>query len=345
MIYIESDYMEGAHPQILKRLNETNLEKTTGYGEDGYCASAKEKIRETAGCPDAAVYFLIGGTQTNAVVLSSLLRPYQGVISAGSGHVCNHEAGAIERTGHKVIAIPHENGKISAEGIAATVKTWMEDGNRTHVVMPGAVYISQPTEYGTIYSLSELKAISEVCRSSGLYLYIDGARLAYALACPKNDADIKDIAALCDAFYIGGTKCGALLGEAVVFPHGDIVPGFFSYMKQSGAVLAKGRILGLQFDTLFSDNLYYEVGKPAMAAAARLRQYFAQMNITEVYGSPTNQIFVVWEDSKLDTLAQEVDYSYIERYDETHTVIRFCTSWATTDEDIDKLIEVMNGLI
>ncbi|MCR5236770.1 MAG: aminotransferase class V-fold PLP-dependent enzyme, partial [Lachnospiraceae bacterium] len=258
--------MEGAHPAILKKLVETNLERTAGYGYDDFSESARNKIREACAAPDADVYFLVGGTQTNAVMIDALLRPYQGVIAAKSGHISVHEAGAIEFGGHKVLEIDQRDGKIAVEDIERIIREYRQDENRDHMVMPGMVYISQPTEYGTLYSLTELKEISRVCRENHIPLYVDGARLAYALACPENDVTLKDLAMLCDAFYIGGTKCGALFGEAVVIPEHDYIPHLFTIIKQHGALLAKGRIAGLQFDTLFTGGLYDNIGKTAIEA-------------------------------------------------------------------------------
>ena len=250
------DYLEGAHPAILQRLCETNFAQTAGYGTDEYCESAREKIRAACGAPNAEIHFLVGGTQTNATVIDALLRSYEGVIAADTGHISVHEAGAIEFGGHKVLTLPQENGKITASQIRALLDQYEDDANRDHTVMPGMVYLSQPTEYGTLYSKKELAAISALCREKRLPLYIDGARLAYALACPENDVTLRDLAALCDIFYIGGTKCGALLGEAVVIPQPGLIPHFFTIIKQHGALLAKGRLLGIQFDTLFTDGLY-----------------------------------------------------------------------------------------
>ena len=261
------DYLEGAHPAILQRLCETNFAQTAGYGTDEYCESAREKIRAACGAPNAEIHFLVGGTQTNATVIDALLRSYEGVIAADTGHISVHEAGAIEFGGHKVLTLPQENGKITASQIRALLDRYEDDANRDHTVMPGMVYLSQPTEYGTLYSKKELAAISALCREKRLPLYIDGARLAYALACPENDVTLRDLAALCDIFYIGGTKCGALLGEAVVIPQPGLIPHFFTIIKQHGALLAKGRLLGIQFDTLFTDGLYERIGADAVRYA------------------------------------------------------------------------------
>ncbi|MCR4940190.1 MAG: low specificity L-threonine aldolase [Treponemataceae bacterium] len=337
-----SDYMEGAHPSILKRLADTNLEKTAGYGTDDYCEEARNKIRLECGCPAAAVHFLVGGTQANATVIDALLRLYQGVISADTGHINGHEAGAIEASGHKVLALPHLFGKLEAQKIKSYMDDFYNDDNHSHMVMPGMVYISQPTEYGTLYSLSELKAISEVCRQRHIPLYMDGARLAYALACPENDVTLKDIASLCDVFYIGGTKCGALFGEAVVLPQPSIIPEFFTIVKQHGALLAKGRILGLQFDALFTDNLYYQLGKNAIETADRLRKGLQTLNMTLYFPTPTNQIFVVMENEQMKKLSSCAGFGFWEKYDDKRTVVRFVTSWATTPEDVDTLLDSLS---
>lgn len=334
---LASDYLEGAHSKILEKLCETNLLQTSGYGTDEYCESAREKIRKACDAPNAAVHFLVGGTQTNATVIDSILRTYQGVIAADTGHINGHEAGAIELGGHKVLTIPHVDGKISAESVENLLKKYYGDENRDHVVMPGMVYISQPTEYGTIYSLKELTDLNKVCREYKIPLYVDGARLAYALGCKENDVTLADMARLCDAFYIGGTKCGALFGEAVVIPNPELIPHFFTIIKQHGALLAKGRILGIMFDTLFTDDLYMQIGKTAMAAADRLRDIMVKKGYSLAINSPTNQVFVVLDKAALDKLAAVVDYSFWEALDDGTTVIRLATSWATTMEQIDEL--------
>ena len=333
-----SDYMEGAHPAILKKLAETNLIKSAGYGLDEYSETAREKIRKACNAPEAEVHFLVGGTQTNATVIGALLASYQGVIAAETGHVSSHEAGAIEAGGHKVLTIPQTDGKISAEKVEEVLNTFKEDGNRDHMVMPGMVYISQPTEYGTLYNRQELEALSKVCRSNGIPLYLDGARLAYALACSANDVTLEDIAACCDAIYIGGTKCGALFGEAVVFPKPGLIPHFFTIIKQRGALLAKGRVLGIQFDVLFENDLYEHIGEPAIAAADKIREGLKENGIELYLDAPTNQVFCVVDNAFMEKLAQKVEFSFWEKKDETHTVIRFATSWATTMEDVDELI-------
>ena len=340
-LYFASDYMEGAHPAILNRLVQTNLEHTAGYGLDPYSESAREKIRAACQAPEADVFFLVGGTQTNATVIDALLRPWQGVVAAETGHIATHEAGAIEFGGHKVLTLPQIDGKLSAEVVARCVEAWKQDDNREHTVMPGMVYISQPTEYGTLYSLKELEALSAVCRGAGIYLYMDGARLAYALATPANDAALPDIARLCDAFYIGGTKCGALFGEAVVFPRPDTAPHFFTVVKQHGALLAKGRIAGIQFDTLFSGGLYDAIGKSAVEAADRIRAALDAKGYAQPFVAPTNQVFVALDPEKAATLSRRVEMGFWENLPDGRVVMRLATSWATTAEDVDALIEAL----
>lgn len=336
-----SDYLEGAHPAILQRLVETNLEKTPGYGEDEYSESARRRIRAACAAPEADVYFLVGGTQTNATVIDAMLRPYQGVIAAESGHISVHEAGAIELGGHKVLSLAQENGKLTAQAVERCAQGYWQDDNREHMVMPGLVYLSQPTEYGTLYSLSELEAIRAVCDRYSLSLYLDGARLAYALSCPENDVTLADLARLCDAFYIGGTKCGALFGEAVVFPQHDRVPHFFTIVKQHGALLAKGRIAGLQFDTLFTDGLYERLGRHAVAAADRLRAALRENGYELAFPAPTNQIFLVLDEAQREALSRRVEMSFWEKRADGRTVVRLATSWATAPEDVDALIALL----
>ena len=335
------DYMEGAHPQILKRLMETNLVKTPGYGLDDYSKSAKEKIRDACKAPDAEVFFLVGGTQTNVTMIDAILKSYEGVIAADTGHVSVHEAGAIEFGGHKVLTLPHHNGKINVRQIETLLDDYQNDANRDHMVMPGMVYLSHPTEYGTLYSQAELREISALCRSRNIPLYLDGARLAYALACPQNEITLADIAELCDAFYIGGTKCGALFGEAVVIPKAGWLPHLFTIIKQHGALLAKGRMLGIQFDELFTDYLYGRVGVPAIQAADRIRQILIQNGYTLCFDSPTNQVFCIIENTEMEQLAKKVEFGFWEKYDDSHTIIRFATSWATKMEDVEALCTVL----
>ncbi|MBQ6513459.1 MAG: low specificity L-threonine aldolase [Clostridia bacterium] len=340
-LFFASDYMEGAHPRILERLMETNLIKTEGYGLDAFSESARAKIRKACGTPEADVFFLVGGTQTNATMIDAMLRPYQGVIASEAGHISTHEAGAIEFGGHKVLTLPHHNGKLSADGIRDCIQGYLQDDNHEHMVMPGMVYISQPTEFGTLYSLEELERISAVCRENGVPLYLDGARLAYALACPENDVSLPDLGRLCDAFYIGGTKCGALFGEAVVIPRHQAIPHLFTIIKQHGALLAKGRIAGIQFDTLFTDGLYEQVGKTAIDAAGRIRRALEEKGYQLAFPSPTNQIFPVLDREKAKALSEKVEMSFWENRDEDHTVFRIATSWATGDDEVNRLIECL----
>lgn len=339
-----SDYMEGAHPNIINRLAETNMLKTAGYGLDQFCASAKSRIRKACKCPNADIFFLVGGTQTNETVIDAILKPWQGVIAPGSGHISVHEAGAIEFTGHKVLTLPHKFGKINSDDIEKLLEDFAADENRDHMVMPGMVYISQPTEYGTLYSLNELKDISSVCRKHSIPLYVDGARLAYALASHYNTVTLEDMAKLCDAFYIGGTKCGTLCGEAVVIPNQNIITNFFTIAKQHGALLAKGRLLGLQFDELFKDELYLKIGKSAIENAERITKAFSKYGYRLYFESPTNQIFVIVDDEIKNRIAEKVEFGFWEKYDDTHTVIRFAVSWATRDEEVDELIKIISSL-
>jgi len=339
-----SDYLEGAHPGILARLAEINFQKNTGYSMDVHCAAAREKIRSACACPDGEVHFLTGGTQTNAMIIKYLLPAYQGVIAPVSGHIATHEAGAIEHGGHKVMTVPEYNGKLTASDVEKLVKTFCADGNREHMVMPGMVYVSQPTESGTLYSLAELEAISKVCRENDLYLYVDGARLAYALACPANDVKLPDLARLCDVFYIGGTKCGALMGEAVVFPKPGLIPHFYTLTKQHGAMLAKGWLLGVQFDVLFADGFYEAIGENAVQFADAIRQKVTQKGWKLCFGSPTNQVFVELPDALLRKLEEKVSVSFWEKTDENHTIVRLATSWATRSEDVEKLLLVLDSI-
>ena len=341
MISFESDYTEGAHPQILKRLMETNLEQLSGYGADAYCESAREKIRAACGAPEAQVWFISGGTQTNQLVISSLLRSYEGVIAAETGHVNGHEAGAIEYTGHKVLQLPQVNGKLEAETVRRFLAGFYEDRNHEHMVFPGMVYISHPTEYGTLYSRAELEAMHGVCAEYGIPLYMDGARLAYGLMSRETDVPLRQIAELTDVFYIGGTKCGALLGEAVVFPRGDAPAHFLTLIKQHGALLAKGRAMGVQFDALFTDGLYEQLGRNAIDRAEQMKEVLRKKGCAFFLDSPTNQQFIVLEDARLAELQKKIRVSFWEKPDAEHTVVRLATSWATTEEQIQRLEEAL----
>ena len=341
MLSFENDYSEGAHPKILQRFIETNMEQVPGYGNDPYCESAKEKIREACKCPEAEIFFLVGGTQTNAVVIDSMLQAYEGVVSAQTGHVNAHEAGAIEYTGHKVLSIPQYEGKMKASDLEAYLKTFWQDESHEHMVFPGMVYISHPTEYGTLYSKQELTDLSAVCRRYEIPLYLDGARLGYGLMSKSTDVTLPDIAELCDVFYIGGTKVGALCGEAVVFTKHNMPKYFVTHVKQHGALLAKGRLAGVQFDTLFTDNLYFEISRHAIEMAELLKQGLAEKGYTFHLDSPTNQQFIVLDDEKYNELQKQVRCCFWEKPDDTHTVVRFATSWATPKENIDELMKLL----
>lgn len=337
MVSFENDYVEGAHPAVLQRLIDTNRERLPGYGADAYCARAAEKIREACACDKADVSFLTGGTQANAVVLSALLHSYEGVVAAETGHINGHEAGAIEYTGHKILALPQQAGKFSPEALERFVTGFYADENHAHMVHPGAVYLSYPTEYGTLYTRRELEAIAATCRRYGMRLFLDGARLGYGLASVEADVTLPDLARLADAFTIGGTKMGALCGEAVVFPSG--APShFLTTVKQHGALLAKGRLLGVQFDALFTDGLYLEIGRHALEMAARMKAIFAQKGYPLHLASPTNQQFVVLTDAQAERLREHVAFSFWERLDGGRMVARFATSWSTTPEDL-RLLE------
>ena len=343
MMHFDSDYLEGAHPEILKRLMETNMEKTSGYGTDIYCEEARKKIRKACNCPEAEVFFLMGGTQTNATVIDAMLARTEGVIAADTGHISIHEAGAIEASGHKVLALPHENGKLSADAVLKYIENFYADGNNEHMVAPGMVYISHPTEYGTLYTKKELEDISLICHKHEIPLYLDGARLGYALMAKDTDIALEDIASNCDAFYIGGTKVGALFGEAVVFTKPNRIKHFLTIVKQHGALLAKGRLLGIQFDTLFDNNLYFEISKNAIEMADKLKKVFEEKGYKFFLKTPTNQQFIILENEKMKHLSEKVTFSFWETLDENHSVVRFATSWATTEEDVEELREILKS--
>lgn len=325
------------HPLILEALVRTNMEKTTGYGLDEYCVKAREAVRKACNAPDADVHFLVGGTQTNATVIRALLHPHEGVLAAATGHIAVHESGAIEAGGHKVITLPHNCGKITAAQVEEYMAWFYADESFEHMVFPGMVYISLPTEYGTLYSLAELEAMAEVCRKWNLKLFVDGARLGYGLAAEGCDVTLADLARLCDVFYIGGTKCGAMFGEAVVMRKG-LSPHFFTIVKQQGALLAKGRILGIQFLTLFTDNLYLDIARHAVEQAARLKSAFVEKGYELYYDTPTNQIFVVLKKEQEKHLRELTTFTEWERLTDGRLVVRLATSWATKPEDIENLI-------
>lgn len=341
MLRLACDYQEGCHPKILERMVATNMESTAGYGMDPYCESAREKIKAACGNPDAVVHLLVGGTQTNATVIRSILRPCEGVVSVTTGHINGHEAGAIELGGHKVLTIPHVDGKMVAADLRRYLENVYKDAAWQHGVIPGMVYVSQATETGSVYTLAELTALSEVCRECKLPLFLDGARLGYALMSEGSDMTLEDIARLCDVFYIGGTKVGALLGEAVVFSNAALAKHFFTIMKQGGAVLAKGRLLGLQFDTLFTDNLYMEISRHAIDMAMKLKHGLKAKGYTFFTDSPSNQQFIVLDNEKMRELAKHVAFTQWALVDDDHTAIRLCTSWATTEETIDAVLSYL----
>lgn len=341
MIYFNNDYSEGCHSKVLDKLICTNMEQTPGYGEDVYCKKAADHIRRICENDALSVHFLVGGTQTNMTVIAAALRPHQGVICAESGHIHVHETGAVEATGHKILSLPSSDGKLTAEQIRKAVISHYSDSSAEHIVQPKMVYISNPTELGTIYTKADLTAISQVCREHRLYLFMDGARLGYGLTAKGNDLTMADIARLCDVFYIGGTKVGALFGEAVVFSNQGIQEDFRYLIKQRGGMLAKGRLLGLQFCALLEDGLYFEIAKKANCLADQIRQTLDALGYTYLVPGVTNQIFPILPDALLEKLAKDFSFSEQERIDESHRAIRFCTSWATTDENVAALCDAL----
>lgn len=345
MIRFNSDYLEGAHPRIMQRLMETNMQQTVGYGEDEYCDQARAMIRNICHAPKADVHLLVGGTQTNFTFLSAALRCYQGVICAETGHIAVHETGAVEATGHKVIALPQKNGKICAGQVSEYCRLHFADASHEHIVMPKVVYISQSTELGTVYTREELTAMRGVCDQWGLYLYIDGARMGYGLCSQGCDVDLPFIAEIADAFYIGGTKQGALFGEALVIVNDELKRDFRYVIKQKGGMLAKGRLLGVQFCELMRDDLYFELSRNAVALAMRLKNALLEKNIPFLVDSPSNQQFPILEDRIIEALSKSYSFSYQQRIDETHSAVRFCTSWATTQQQVDALIDDLRALL
>lgn len=341
MLHFDSDYMEGAHPKIIERLVRTNPEQTPGYGTDEYCESAKEKIKAACGIPDGEVYFLVGGTQTNATVIDSLLPPYGGVAAAYTGHIAVHEAGAVEASGHKVIALPDRDGKLTPQTLKDYLVSFHSDPSKDHMVYPGMVYISHPTEKGTLYTSDELAGLKEICNEYDIPLYLDGARLGYALVTEGTDITLPFIAENTDVFYIGGTKVGALFGEAVVVPRKGILKHFTTMIKRHGGLLAKGRLIGIQFDTLFTDNLYFEISKHALKMASILEQGFISKGYKMMYGAPSNQKFVLMDNETIEKLREKATFEFWEKYDNDRTVVRFVTSWATREEDARQLIDLL----
>ncbi len=341
MLNFACDYMQGCIPSILERLTQTNMEATVGYGYDSYSTSAKEKIKKACGLEEAEIRFLVGGTQANATVIDGLLRNYQGVISTTTGHIAVHESGAIEARNHKVITLEGVDAKVKASSVKEYMEKFLGDDTHPHMVQPGMIYISQPTEYGTLYSKQELEELRNICDTYHLYLYADGARLAYALGSEDNDVTLKDLAKYCDVFYIGGTKCGTLFGEAVVIPNKDLIPCFFTTIKQNGALLAKGRLLGIQFDEMFTNDLYFEAGKKAVQYAKKITKAFEDAGYEVYMPTYTNQLFINFEDGVLEKIKEKVATSFWEKTDDTHTLIRLATSWATTEEEVNELIDYL----
>lgn len=337
MLHFECDYTVGAHPAVLQKLIDTNLESLPGYGADDYCQSAKQKIAAACGNPNYAVELLTGGTQTNAIIIATMLQDYEGVISAETGHIHAHESGAVEYSGHKILTLPAHNGKIHADQLQNYLEVFHSDSNKEHMVFPGMVYISYPTEYGTLYSKKELEAIHKICRSYHIPLFIDGARLGYGLMSKQCDLTLPELAALCDVFYIGGTKVGALCGEAVVFTNCNKPKHFLTSLKKRGALLAKGRLLGVQFDALFTDGLYFEISRHAISMAETLKAILKNKGYTLFLDSPTNQQFIVMTKTQLEGIEGKVCYSFWEKPDADHTVIRLATSWSTTENDLKEL--------
>lgn len=344
MIRFENDYAEGAHPKILEQLVATNEEQSPGYGMDEHSEKARAYIKKAIADEQADIHFLVGGTQTNTTVIASILRPHQGVIAATTGHIAVHETGAIEATGHKVLTLPSDDGKLTATQVKACIEGHWQDSTHEHMVQPGIVYISHPTENGTTYSKAELTALSDVCREYGLPLFLDGARLGYGLVAQDSDLSLAEIAKLCDVFYIGGTKMGALFGEAVVIVNPAYQKDFRYMIKQRGGLLAKGRLLGIQFETLFEDQLYMDISHHAVDMAMLIRQAFIDKGFDLRYDSKTNQQFPILPNSLLATLGEKYSFSIWEAFDDQHTVVRFCTSWATKKENVDRLIEDIQQL-
>ena len=343
MIHFECDYAEGCHPSILAALAATNDEQTPGYGLDPHCDRARALIRTACRAPEADVHFLVGGTQANAIVIAAALRPHQGALCACTGPINCHETGAVEATGHKALPLPSEDGKITADQIEAAWQAHWTDATHEHIVQPGLVYLSHPTENGTVYTLDELTAISRVCRARGLTLFLDGARLAYGLAA-QPDLTLPDIARLCDVFYLGGTKAGALFGEAVVITKPELKADFRYLVKQRGGMLAKGRLLGIQFECLMDNGLYLDLGRHAVDLAMELRRAFEAKGFPLRYNSPTNQQYPILPDDALARLAEKYAFSFWEKTDKAHSAVRFCTSWHTSREQVAALISDLQAL-
>ena len=338
MIRWNNDYNHGAHPAVLQALSDTNNNSYGGYGLDEYCEAAALEIKKYLGGADADIHFMVGGTQVNFTVIAAALRPFESVISADGGHINSHETGAVENTGHKIHALKSVNGKITAEQIKAEAQIFCDSETKEHITQPKLVYISFPTEFGTIYSKAELEAIRQVCDQYKLYLMVDGARMGYGLASPENDVTLADLARLADVFYIGGTKCGTLFGETVVIVNDDLKPNFRSYIKQNGGMLAKGWLLGLQFHTLFKDGLYFDITGQAMDGAMKIKKAFAEKGIPFYIDSPTNQQFPILTEGQKNKLAEKHIFEYQMKLEDGRHCVRFCTAWSTRPEDVDVLL-------
>jgi len=344
MIRWNNDYNHGAHPTVLEAFAATNDNSYGGYGIDEWCEKAADEIKTHLGDVDADVHFMVGGTQVNYTVIAAALRPFQGVISADEGHINTHETGAVENAGHKIHQLKSANGKITAMQIKEEAEKFVTSGTKEHITQPKMVYISYPTEYGTIYSKEELTEIRKVCDEYKFYLFIDGARMGYGLGSPESDVTLADIAKVSDAFYIGGTKCGAMFGEAVILTNDELKPNFRSYMKQHGAMLAKGWTLGLQFYTLFKDNLYFDITAQAVKYAMKIKEAFKAKGIHEYIESPTNQQFVIITDEQKNKLDEKHIYEYMGKVSDNTHLVRFCTSWSSREEDVNVLIEDIYNL-
>lgn len=344
MIYFHNDYHDMCHARVLEKMVQMHTQPMSGYGEDPCCALAADKIRKVCGREDAAVHFLVGGTQTNLTVISAALRPHQAVVGAETAHINVHETGAIEATGHKVIALPSDDGKITGQQVAQLVQLHRQSADHEHMAQPKMVYISNPTELGTIYTLAELESLHQVCQEYGLYLFMDGARLGYGLTAKDNDVTLTDLARLCDVFYIGGTKCGAMFGEAVVIINAALKEDFRYLIKRHGGMLAKGWQLGVQFDALFENDLYFSICDHANQMADRIRDTLEELKIPSVAQTTTNQIFPIFSDAFLEELGKNFTFTEMHRVDENHRAVRFCTSWATTQQDVSALCDAMRSI-
>lgn len=344
MLRFNNDYNRACHPEIIKALQDTANESYGGYGLDEICESAKWEIKKYLDCEDADIHFLVGGTQTNFTIISALLKPYESVICADSGHINVHETGAVENTGHKVHSLPSALGKISAKQVEEQALVFEESDIKEHITRPKMVYISYPTEVGTIYSRDELNALRKVCTRHGLYLFIDGARMGYGLTCEGCDVTAADIAKVSDVFYFGGTKCGAMFGEAVVFTGKGLSADFRNYIKMNGAMLAKGWLLGLQFYTLFKDGLYFDICKKANEYAMLIKKAFSDKELSFLFDSPTNQQFVILENSVIEKLSEKYIFEYDHKVDENRACVRFCTAWSTREDEVGQLVSDIEKL-